>query len=218
MKRALIEFDQNIEEVRRIHAIYTHLTQELHLSSNEADDLLRAIIINTISALDRYIHEIVRIGLLEIFFEKRSPTSRFQKFPITAKTIKLALAYNDDDDNNTASALLASLEEEITSYFKSKSFQHPKNIKDALDYIWDEEHKWQKIAPQMPSLQGSTINEKQKYLDQRLILIVDRRNQIAHEADRDIETGHKRDISISEVESIIIFIQELAHAIAAGIP
>lgn len=81
-----------------------------------------------------------------------------------------------------------------------------------MSYIWNEEHKWQVIAREM-DLPGPTDNDKQRYLEQTLVLIAERRNQMVHEADVDPSTHIRRSVSVVEIDDIIDFIELFANAI-----
>jgi hypothetical protein len=85
-----------------------------------------------------------------------------------------------------------------------KSFQQADKIKEAMLLI-NEKDIWEKIA--------SNMNENSKNLKNRLNLIIDRRNQIAHEADIEPIYQELRDIYIEDVESSIEFIELLVQKI-----
>ena len=96
-------------------------------------------------------------------------------------------------------------EQEIISKLRIVAYQSPENIADGLSYIWDEKHKWQKIA--------AAIAMKEDQARTQLKLIVDRRNKIAHEADVDITSGGKFSISKSDCESSVLFIEKCGEEI-----
>ena len=60
---------------------------------------------------------------------------------------------------------------------------------------------------------GATINDRQKSLEQELSLIVERRNQIAHEGDIDPVTNIKRDITKQQAEDAVNFISKVGFSI-----
>ena len=64
MKTAWNEFKNNIEDVKKIGAVYTQLVDIAPLMKEDLADLLRTQLVNAISAFDRLLHEYVRIGLL----------------------------------------------------------------------------------------------------------------------------------------------------------
>lgn len=66
MQAAISQFRANLERVRNLGAIYKtfriQTTEVLDLS-----DILRAQLVMAVSAFDQYIHEIVRLGMLEAY-------------------------------------------------------------------------------------------------------------------------------------------------------
>ncbi|RGM93731.1 MULTISPECIES: HEPN domain-containing protein [Bacteroidales] len=214
MNTAWNEFKYSIAEVKKIRTIYDHMIANVRLSQEDVSDLLRAQLVNAVSALDRFLHELVRIGIVESFLQQRPLTNKFKSFVLTSQTIIKIL------ELERASTPPQSVEEdktywinkEVTENLKTLSFQHPNKIKDALSYIWKEEHKWQVIAKEM-NLPGYTDNDKQRYLEQTLVLIAERRNQMVHEADVDPSTHIRRSVSVAEIDVIISFIELFAETI-----
>ena len=64
MISVLREFENAISEVQNLNAIHDHLLNDLHLNV-AASEILRCQLVYTVSAMDRYFHEIVRVGFLE---------------------------------------------------------------------------------------------------------------------------------------------------------
>ena len=60
---------------------------------------------------------------------------------------------------------------------------------------------------------SSLMNQDSKMLKNKLNLIVDRRNQIAHEADIKFEDKELRDIRSDDIDNSIIFIESLVKSI-----
>lgn len=212
MDAAFNEFKKSIECVKCIRPIYNHLANVLHLPHDEISDLLRTQLVNSVSALDRFLHEIVRIGILQIYAKRRDFTSKFKGFPLTSKTILKIIELQGTTPHSDDEYPEYWINKEVSEYLKTYSFQHPNKIKDALSYIWNEEHKWQVVADRM-ILPDATINDKQKYLQQKIILIVDRRNRIVHEADIDPYTGERGYISTTDVDSIVEVVESFGTAV-----
>jgi len=82
MQAAIDQFRTNINRVRHLGAIYRALkaqtTEVLDLS-----DILRAELVMAVSALDHYIHEVTRLGILETYHGSRvlSPSDIFDSDP-----------------------------------------------------------------------------------------------------------------------------------------
>ena len=81
---------------------------------------------------------------------------------------------------------------------------------DALSFIWEEKHKMSLIAKEM-MVRGANDNDKEKYLTQKLELLVGRRDQIAHESD--MSYTEKREITQMEVEVAITFIDSFVACV-----
>ena len=56
---------------------------ELTTPAVDLTDLLRAQIVMIVSALDHYIHEITRVGMLEVYDGTRPQTNAFLRFQVT---------------------------------------------------------------------------------------------------------------------------------------
>ena len=198
MISAITQFKQSLEKVKEMHTLYCHLKDNLQLP-NDLTDLLRSEIVNLVSALDKLVHELVRIGMIDIFFNRRTETAAYNNFTISLETLK---------NVNSSSPIQPPeyfLEQEIVNKHKHLSFQYPDKISEALSLIWGESHKLQKIAIRM--------NMDQRDLKTQLKNIVSKRNQIVHESDIDIITGDKIPITKSDVELIYNFIESFGQAI-----
>ena len=82
MQAAIDQFRVNIGRVRNLGTMYkilrTQTTKVLDLS-----DILRAELVMAVSALDQYIHELVRLGMLEAYSGHRVQTQAFLRFQVT---------------------------------------------------------------------------------------------------------------------------------------
>jgi len=170
----------------------------------DTSDLLRWQWVIAVSALDKYIHDIVRIGMVQEFIGIRPKTSKFDGFKI-GLTRYSSMA--------CSSAPEIEFENEIIQQHSHLAFQQPKNVADALSYIWSETNKWNVISQHM-STPISPDNLKTK-----LNNIVVRRNQIVHEGDcfSSILPLQQQPISKSDVDEVIAFIIELVEAISNSV-
>jgi RiboL-PSP-HEPN len=211
MQTAIKQFLDNIKSTKELDTLYHHLKDNLMLP-NDLSDLLRAQIVYGVSALDKLVHELIRIGMLDIFDGKRAKTATYEGFAISAKTlekIKTAIVERAKNPNVPPQS-----NEEIPAYWfeqqiilknKMESFQEAEKIKRGLSLIWKEEYKWQKIA--------GLMQMSEKNVQTILNMIVDRRNQIVHEADVDIRTGLKAIIDPDDTKEMLDFIEKLGLAI-----
>jgi hypothetical protein len=197
MLNAFKQFNENIKYVRDLEALYIYLTENQKLP-NDLSDILRAQWVYSVSALDKLIHELVRIGMLQTFLGRRNPTKKYKSFSISVDTM------NNIQQANTSPAEYW-FEQEIVQKHKTLAFQDPDKIADALSFIWDDEHKWQKIS--------FDLNIPEKEAKVILKTIVNRRNQIVHEADLDLMTGVRLSIDKMDTLKAVDFICKIAESI-----
>lgn len=204
------EFQNNIAQIRQIGGVYSYLKDKMRLPVADIGDILRSQIVNVVSALDRYLHEKVRKGICDIFLGNRPITGKFKNFSLSSDTVMRIWG----DASLTVIEREMLINEAVSQSLKTLSFQQAVKIKDALSYLWDEPHKMTIVAKEM-GVPGATDNDKQRYLTQRLDLLVERRNQIAHESD--MEVNGKRAITKQEVDDAISFIEGFVSCLNAHI-
>ena len=195
MHSALQHFSENINRVKALGGLHEALCR-LTTPAIDATDLLRAQIILVVSALDHYIHEITRLGMLEIYNGLRQKTNAFLRFQVTME----AAIIGSGRVGGTSW-----LETEIRERHGFVSFQRPDKIADAIRLFSDCD-LWKSVA--------TRLNLPKHDVKARLSVIVDRRNKIAHEADLDPSyPGTRWPISPTDVASAIDFIEGLCSAI-----
>lgn len=200
------EFERSIAQIRQTNDVYKYLKDVVKLNDAWIDDILRSQIVNVISALDRYLHEKVRKGICNMFLGNRDITNKFKSFSVSSDTVLRIWG----DSSLTIIDREILINEVVIQSLKTLSFQKAIKIKDALSYLWDEPHKMVIIAKEM-EVPGITDNDKQRYLTQKLDLMVERRNQIAHESD--IYFGVKRSICQDDVIDAITFIEKFVSCL-----
>lgn len=197
---AIKQFENNFRYIKELDALYLFLQKDLRLGV-DLSDLLRAEIVYSISAFDKLIHELIRIGMVEAFQGNRNKTSRFLNFQVSSNTLIEIL-----NNNNTAN--LPSeywFEQEVVLKNNHISYQDPSKITEGLNYIWPEQYKWQQIS--------NKLGQEERTIKTTLNNIVNRRNKIVHESDIDLQTGHKNKIEHSDVTFSTSFIEELGRTI-----
>lgn len=190
-------FDCTYRRIIEIHDLYRYLKEELNYSSSFLDDLLRSEIVYVVSALDRFIHDIVKVGILEAYNGRRLITPSLKKFSINLEKLKLIL-----DNNSDANQII---EEIIVENHKHLAFQDPTKIAEALSLIWGENHKWQKISN---ALRMDEVTVKVKLRN-----IIIRRNQIVHESDIDLFTNTIQEIEGQDVIDSVMFVKKIVDEI-----
>ena len=195
MQTAIEKFRSNIGRVKALGGLYKALTQ-LTTPALDSSDLLRAQIVMAVSALDHYIHEITRLGMLEVYDGSRISTPLLDKFQVSIDSVR---AHADEGGGN------AWFESEIREKHGYLSFQHPDKIAEVIR-LFSSIQLWTSVATHLNMNPGDVKT--------RLRVIVDRRNKIAHEADSDPSyPGARWPISENDVNSAIHFIESLCDAI-----
>ena len=131
----------------------------------DLSDILRAGLVTSVSALDLFIHEIVKLGMIECYESKRVKTDAFLRFQVTLGGVIQASSNFDST---------AWLEREIRERHGHQSFQTVNNIADAVRLISPVE-LWNEVS--------LSLGMDPREVRDRLNLIADRRNKIVHEAD-----------------------------------
>jgi hypothetical protein len=201
MQTAFDQFENNMSYVKELDSLYIYLTDVLMLP-NDLSDILRAEWIYSVSALDKLIHELIRIGMMETFRGTRVPTAKFQAFNISVATL-------NNIKNSTGTSIPPGeyyFEQEIVQKHSYLSFQEPDKINEGLSLIWAHNYKWQHLA-------AETGINPEATLKTRLKTIISRRNQMVHEADINPTTGKRNDISKVDADSVVTFIELLATKI-----
>lgn len=198
MNNAMNVFNSLINQCSSIMGIYEYL--ESNNVPIDSSDLLRWQIVLAVSALDKFVHDVVRIGMVEEFNGIRPETPKYKNIKINLSTLS-AIKNSSNPEIEFSN--------EIVRQHSFLAFQDPDKISDALSFIWDETHKWQKISLYM----ATPISEND--LKIKLKNIVIRRNQMVHEGDC-LSTQiplQQQSISKSDTMDVINFIKELVNAI-----
>ena len=195
MQRAIEKFRLNIESVKDLDTVYTLLINNY---PEQASDILRAKIVLSVSALDCFIHDLVKQGMIETYQGVRISSKQFESYQIPFNFLKLI----ENADNSEEK--LAHLEKAIQKINSKDSYQSPKGVDYALGLI-----NISKIWVSVANLMNGKADDIKDYLSE----IIDRRNKIAHEADYDALTGSKTPIEQQNINDVIQFIENLCESI-----
>ena len=221
MTSTISTFNECISDVKGMRTFYTYLKDHYHIPENDLADLLRAELVNLVSAMDRFIHEIVRIGIVNSHMGASLQTSKCKAMPFRYLTMSKIIDCKLRGTPPTCNEEIAEywVNKEVVEILKTLSFQKIDKIKDALSYIWDDQYKLHAIIGKMnySAFPGPTINANQKYLEQKIDLIVSRRNQIVHEADFDIAINSKQTMNTLWLDDTILFITDFIYSIYENI-
>lgn len=195
MQVAIDQFRVNLARVRNLGVIHNTLNAQTN-AAIDLSDILRSELVMAVSALDYYIHEIVRLGMLEVYRGTRPETSAFLRFQISLESVRQIVSDPTNDDW---------LDNEIRERHGWRSFQQAKPIAEAIGLISDIS-LWEQVS--------SHLGMPAQDVRQQLNLIVDRRNKIVHEADMD-PTPYDTRWPIDEVlvDDAINFIEQIAETI-----
>ncbi len=196
-------FRVNVSRSRDLASIARAIDTAQTTGALDTSDILRASLMMALSSLDYFIHAIVRVGMLEAYRAERVRTPDFLRFQVTLEAILQASSEGDSE---------AWLDQQIRDSHGHQSFQTPESIADAVRLIISGPLLWDEVA----QLQGIDTQE----VRDRLKLIVQRRNKIAHEAD--IMPDYAGQIAYSDLRSpidpsmvgdAVDFIEQVAEAI-----
>jgi hypothetical protein len=195
MKSAHNQLRANLTRARDLRALYLALTATT-APALDLTDILRAAVVSAVSAFDTFIHEITRVGMVEVYQNARPRTDAFGRFTVLMDNVMLVV---------TTPGSTQWLEDEVRRQHSWLSFQHPDKVADAIRLFCGTE-LWKEV--------GTTLAIDAKSAKNRLALIVDRRNKIAHEADMDPSSpGARWPIDEVLVQEAIDTIEGIANAI-----
>lgn len=189
-------FEASIAEARNLNALYNHL-QTLGIPF-PAEDLLRAQIAYSVGAFDKLMHDLIRIGMTEIFVGTRPATPKYQAETFDMQT-------HDQIKSATVPPPVFVFGQAVAKKHSRLSFQDPEKVSEGLSLIWDEKHKWDKI--------GTALGKSGKDTQTELRLIVQRRNSIVHESDMHPLTNAKSPIAPNEASNVCGFLENCGRAI-----
>src|SRR2546428_9037884 len=87
MNRALQQFEINLQSARQLGIFYSAFAPQV-TDAIQLEELLRAEIVLAVSALDCYVHDIVRIGMGRAFNVCAGEPSAFLEFGVSFRFVK----------------------------------------------------------------------------------------------------------------------------------
>lgn len=186
-------FRANLVQVAELGSLHDHLVGTVTMP-NAFDDLLRSQLVYGVSAFDKLVHDLIRIGMVQTFVGARPATPKYLSEGIQLRSLTLLSAGSIPPPE-------FAFEQIVRDKLSHLSFQDPAKLADGLGYIWPDGQKWQVLAAAlgMPDEAART----------RLRLLATRRNAIVHEADLDPITHVKQPITKQEVLDALTFLQNL---------
>jgi hypothetical protein len=199
MNKAIQQFQINLQSARQLGVIYLAFCDKV-TGAITLEELLRAELVLAVSALDCYIHDVVRIGMERAFNAPSGEPNAFLSFEVTFGFVKELLGAISDAERNSL------VDREIRRAHGFKTFQAADKISQALSLI-GVTAIWEKV--------GAEIGLNSKDARTKLNVIIDRRNRIAHEGDIDPSSGIgiKFAIDFPAVKEAVDFLDVLAQTI-----
>ena len=191
-------FDKTILDIENQFDLAALLIEEEKVDS--AKEIYRSQIVFLESALDFYIHEISKYGVISIFTKRWSKTEKYNNFKIPMSVFETGIR------NPESTSWLA---EYLNSRFSVEVYLSSESMKDQLNMLGLCFHSIMETAFPIPS------NPDEPYKEGKIIVkeLFERRNQIAHQSDRKHATAERNDISKEYVQKCISDVKKLVEAI-----
>lgn len=189
MNTAYNAFCTIIQDTRNSDVVYDYL-DNIVKPPYDYSDLLRWQWAQSVSALDKLIHDLIRIGMVQTYQGLRTPAAKYRSFAIDM----------DCFSQMQQMPLLAVtfFEAQIVHKLSFQSFQEPNKISDGLSFIWNETNKWKKIS--------ASMGLDENYLRTKLKNISIRRNQIVHEGDYSNALLQRQAITHADASDVVNFV------------
>ena len=192
-------FQYNIDAIKSQFEITDKLEQD---KISIAENIWRLQIVFLASTFDFYMHELTKYGLYEIYEETSGweKTEKYKNIQVSMETIELIL--ESKNDNNW-------FLEHINKYYQNITMVSYESVKDQLNLL---SISLKDVADKAFYKRG----EKEKTTDKlkrRLNELFNRRNQIAHQTDREHANAELKDITKDIVEEFIADIEKIVNAI-----
>ena len=197
MQTAIDQFRWNLVRVRNLDSLHKILSAQTTVALN-LTDLLRSELVMIVSALDLYVHEVVRLGMLECFRGQRVRTDAFHRFQVTLEGTLKAVSVPGSD---------VWLDEQIRDRLGRRTYQQPDDIAEAIRIISNAE-LWNSVAVQLLSTSKDVRDD--------IRLVVDRRNKIVHEADSNPtygQIGMLWTLTATQTDDAVAFIESVVEAV-----
>ena len=167
----------------------------------EAKDILRSQIVFIDSAFDFYLHEILKLGIINMFHGDWTPkTDKYNNLLFDMKTLEAAITDDVSDEwlknwiNNKYSGKPLMSYEDFVDVCNLLAL----NVQDIADKLFYDKNS------------RTPTRDKLKYIISRLCA---RRNQIAHQSDRKRENAEREDITRDYVNETLEDIRKIVDAV-----
>lgn len=194
MHSAIQQFHGNMLRARELGRLAAAIAK-ITTPAIDVSDIWRSQIVLGVSALDHFVHELTRLGMIETARGARPRTDAFLRFELPLGAVEDGLA---------GQAHELWLGEAVRDKHSWLSFQHPDKIAEAIRLI-SSVKLWEEVGKET-GLPGQDVKA-------RLELVIERRNKIAHEADMDpTNPGFRWPIDEAMAGDSLDFIERIAEA------
>jgi len=195
MSSHLTEYQRNCDWARGLSALYSTLRPRV-TSVLDLSDILRASYVFSVSAFDAFVHDLVLVGMGEMFEGMRRKTDSFRH-----------QRRNAADKFGVSRSQLS--KEQFLFYVRERnaliSFQSIRNIANAVRSIKTTE-VWKAVAMKRCIPENTLTGQFE--------VIIQRRNIIVHQADTmPVLAGVRNPIDVKQVQAGYDFLVELAEDI-----
>jgi hypothetical protein len=180
-----------------------------HFAHEYLSELLRASLVAAISALDRYLHDVVLHHSIYLLSKKEEDIPKeLRKLSIPVLETKRALAsLRANSSARPGHILKKAIQEHLHGHF---TFQNPDSVQKAAQMLGIEDF-WTKVAEEM----SPAISKKEVISKLREHVI--RRNQIVHEADLLRKTKSRgytlREVDLNKAKDVVNWTNDFVKAI-----
>lgn len=196
-RQAIEQFSENIKSAKDLCAVY-NLINDGDVSM-DVTEVLRAAIVMGVSALDCFIHNLIVGEIVDVYAGESSNEFNQNLLKPSENIFELLSILSKDK-----TVQLQRVEKKLHRVLEKKTFQDPAVIADNMKKIGIND-LWSRVVGK------ENINYSVQDIKDKLELIVNRRNVIAHEADIDRTTRDKNEISDIETLDYINFIELLCN-------
>ena len=193
-------FDENVQSIEQQFDVAEALKTAGKVA--ECKTIWRSQIVFLESALDFYIHELSKYGMISIFSEKWSKTERYNNFQMPMRYVEQGL--KSPESNKW-------LLEYVNRKFTRDVYMSWDVLVDQLNMLGIHLKSVLETVFPKPTIPDPTYKDGERIIKD----LYDRRNQIAHQSDRQHANAQQNDISKEYVEQCIHDVKSIIEGIHA---
>jgi hypothetical protein len=186
------------------------LLASLRVGSFDVDDLYRAAWVQAVAAIDHWVHE--EIYHRAAVIAQQSETAKPRKF----LDIQISMELFEAVHLGTTSLEVA-FRRHLKQTLGWRSYQNPNKIREGFAMVSDVQ-LWPAVAKVLTAEDPNGKKIRHELVIDEIARIVDRRNKISHEADRDPNrSGKKVPIDAAETHRVIEWLERVAGAVLVAL-